>query len=213
MSAFVYSRLLLPIFHGFSFSSLGFFSYFQNDDLKTKNKHFKQNNFNFFSLLLDLLSRSPQHGAGHNTSGSSYASPTVRSSQRASTSLSSPGRVPSPTERSPSQASTAQLRSTNHEKLPAQTGGATITTPASTTGLTAGVRESTSTFDLIEGEQNCTKFVSTCRITDSEAIRAVDWHPSGQFFAVGSNSKLLRVFRAHTSVNNQDSNNNQTTDR
>ena len=30
-------------------------------------------------------------------------------------------------------------------------------------------------------------------IQDAQAIRSVDIHPSGQYFAVGSNSKVLRI--------------------
>jgi len=42
------------------------------------------------------------------------------------------------------------------------------------------------------------------KIEDQQAIRTADFHPSGHYFAVGSNSKVLRVFQ----YSSHDSNNN-----
>lgn len=38
-------------------------------------------------------------------------------------------------------------------------------------------------------------FVPICRYEDSQAIRAVTFHPSGKFFAIGTNSKQMLVCR------------------
>ncbi|KAL2090388.1 hypothetical protein ACEWY4_015076 [Coilia grayii] len=37
------------------------------------------------------------------------------------------------------------------------------------------------------------QFVAVCTLEDTQAVRAVAFHPSGQLYAVGSNSKTLRV--------------------
>ena len=44
-------------------------------------------------------------------------------------------------------------------------------------------------------------FQSVCVIEDQQAIRAVDIHPSGNYYVVGSNSKCLRVL-AYPSLDN-----------
>ena len=36
-------------------------------------------------------------------------------------------------------------------------------------------------------------FKPVCLLEDSQAIRAVSFHPDGKLFAIGSNSKILRV--------------------
>lgn len=53
-------------------------------------------------------------------------------------------------------------------------------------------------------DTNDVRFVSVAKIEDQQAIRTADFHPNGRYFAVGSNSKLLRVFQ----YSSQDSNNN-----
>ncbi|KAK8766060.1 hypothetical protein V5799_007159, partial [Amblyomma americanum] len=37
------------------------------------------------------------------------------------------------------------------------------------------------------------KFVQVTNLEDAQVVRACDFHPSGQFYAVGSNSKTLRI--------------------
>lgn len=38
-------------------------------------------------------------------------------------------------------------------------------------------------------------FVPVCRYEDTQAIRTVAFHPSGKYFAVGTNSKQMIVFK------------------
>lgn len=42
------------------------------------------------------------------------------------------------------------------------------------------------------------QFSPVCLLEDSQAIRAVCFHPDGKLFAVGSNSKILRVCTVKT---------------
>ncbi|MBN3307140.1 WDR47 protein, partial [Amia calva] len=44
-----------------------------------------------------------------------------------------------------------------------------------------------------EGEKPKTQFVAVSTLEDTQAVRAVAFHPSGALYAVGSNSKTLRV--------------------
>lgn len=37
------------------------------------------------------------------------------------------------------------------------------------------------------------QFVPVTRLEDAQAIRAAEFHPSGQLYAIGSNSKTLRI--------------------
>jgi hypothetical protein len=37
------------------------------------------------------------------------------------------------------------------------------------------------------------QFVPLCRYEDTQAIRAVAFHPSGRYFAIGTNSKQLLI--------------------
>lgn len=37
------------------------------------------------------------------------------------------------------------------------------------------------------------QFVPVTRLEDAQAIRAAEFHPSGNLYAIGSNSKTLRV--------------------
>ena len=39
------------------------------------------------------------------------------------------------------------------------------------------------------------RFVEVTSLEDAQAVRTVAFHPSGQLYAVGSNSKTLRVCR------------------
>ncbi|CAF0942016.1 unnamed protein product [Rotaria sordida] len=48
-------------------------------------------------------------------------------------------------------------------------------------------------FDSLEDITRSPAFIPLVSIEDVQAIRAVDVHPSGNYFAVGSNSKMLRV--------------------
>lgn len=36
-------------------------------------------------------------------------------------------------------------------------------------------------------------FITVTRLEDAQAIRAAEFHPSGQLYAIGSNSKTLRI--------------------
>lgn len=47
--------------------------------------------------------------------------------------------------------------------------------------------------DIEDQKMSRPKFVPICRLEDPQAIRTVSFHPSGTMFAVGSNSKTLRV--------------------
>lgn len=42
-------------------------------------------------------------------------------------------------------------------------------------------------------DEERSQFVAVTTITDSQAIRSVDFHPDGNLFAVGSNSKTFRI--------------------
>lgn len=55
-------------------------------------------------------------------------------------------------------------------------------------------------FDEEEEDAPFHSFVPLVRVEDAQVIRAVDVHPSGAYFAVGSNSKILRVCVYPTSV-------------
>lgn len=39
------------------------------------------------------------------------------------------------------------------------------------------------------------QFVPVCRLEDPQAIRAASFHPTGRFFAVGTNSKQMHICR------------------
>jgi hypothetical protein len=45
----------------------------------------------------------------------------------------------------------------------------------------------------IPAQQQQVKFVPLCKYEDPQAIRAVAFHPSGKFFAIGTNSKQLLI--------------------
>ncbi|CAF1139283.1 unnamed protein product [Rotaria sp. Silwood1] len=51
----------------------------------------------------------------------------------------------------------------------------------------------TTKFDSLEDITRSPAFIPLVSIEDVQAIRSVDIHPSGKYFAVGSNSKMLRV--------------------
>ncbi|BFZ05824.1 hypothetical protein BsWGS_08863 [Bradybaena similaris] len=59
-------------------------------------------------------------------------------------------------------------------------------------GLTSqpSLRSST---DVNKTASNKPRFIPVTRLEDSQAIRTVAFHPSGNFYAIGSNSKMLRV--------------------
>lgn len=42
-------------------------------------------------------------------------------------------------------------------------------------------------------EQPRKLFIEMTRLEDVQAIRAVEFHPNGQYYAIGSNSKKLRI--------------------
>lgn len=48
-------------------------------------------------------------------------------------------------------------------------------------------------FSASQGDKSKTKFVAVSTLEDTQAVRAVAFHPTGMFYAVGSNSKTLRV--------------------
>jgi hypothetical protein len=48
-------------------------------------------------------------------------------------------------------------------------------------------------FFLVKDITRSPTFVAINTLEDQQAIRAVDIHPSGKYYAVGSNSKYLRV--------------------
>lgn len=47
--------------------------------------------------------------------------------------------------------------------------------------------------DLVQPGKSKTQFVKVNQLEDTQAVRAVAFHPSGALYAVGSNSKTLRV--------------------
>ncbi|EDW09810.2 WD repeat-containing protein 47 [Drosophila mojavensis] len=47
--------------------------------------------------------------------------------------------------------------------------------------------------NMRERDEERSQFVAVTTITDSQAIRSVDFHPDGNLFAVGSNSKTFRI--------------------
>lgn len=50
------------------------------------------------------------------------------------------------------------------------------------------------------------QFVPIVKIREQQAIRTAEFHPNGKYYAVGSNSKLLRLFRYSSQSNdNNDS--------
>lgn len=46
---------------------------------------------------------------------------------------------------------------------------------------------------LVQPAKSKTQFVKVSQLEDTQAVRAVAFHPSGALYAVGSNSKTLRV--------------------
>lgn len=48
-------------------------------------------------------------------------------------------------------------------------------------------------FHVFQGSKPKSLFVPVHTLEDTQAIRAVAFHPSGSLYAVGSNSKTLRV--------------------
>lgn len=54
------------------------------------------------------------------------------------------------------------------------------------------VQSTTKDVEFNESESRL-QFNPVCLLEDSQAIRAVCFHPDGKLFAVGSNSKILRV--------------------
>lgn len=48
-------------------------------------------------------------------------------------------------------------------------------------------------FNVLQGSKPNSLFVPVHTLEDTQAIRAVAFHPSGSLYAVGSNSKTLRV--------------------
>ena len=48
----------------------------------------------------------------------------------------------------------------------------------------------------VKGTDVRLSFLPVCMLEDSQAIRAVCFHPDGKLFAIGSNSKILRVCTA-----------------
>lgn len=46
---------------------------------------------------------------------------------------------------------------------------------------------------LVQPGKSKTQFVKVNQLEDTQAVRAVAFHPSGALYAVGSNSKTLRV--------------------
>ncbi|OPL20935.1 hypothetical protein AM593_07499, partial [Mytilus galloprovincialis] len=50
-----------------------------------------------------------------------------------------------------------------------------------------------SVVDKIENKSNKPRFVPVASLEDAQAIRTVTFHPAGNLFAVGSNSKILRI--------------------
>lgn len=50
-----------------------------------------------------------------------------------------------------------------------------------------------SSSQLIKKEQNKGLFVELTKLEDVQAIRAVEFHPKGRYYAIGSNSKTLRI--------------------
>lgn len=68
--------------------------------------------------------------------------------------------------------------------------------------------QSTGNNSNLDSGDEAIRFVSVAKFEDQQAIRTAEFHPSGHYFAVGSNSRLLRVFH----YSSQDTNNN-TADR
>lgn len=48
-------------------------------------------------------------------------------------------------------------------------------------------------FPFVQTGKSKTQFVKVHQLEDTQAVRAVAFHPSGALYAVGSNSKTLRV--------------------
>jgi len=46
---------------------------------------------------------------------------------------------------------------------------------------------------IVQPGKSKTQFVKVSQLEDTQAVRAVAFHPSGALYAVGSNSKTLRV--------------------
>ena len=66
------------------------------------------------------------------------------------------------------------------------------TVPSSVTPITtAGLFQRSSNFAV--------KFKKSAMLADTQAIRAVAFHPGGNYFAVGTNSKALKICRKETS--------------
>ncbi|CAG5127694.1 unnamed protein product [Candidula unifasciata] len=62
-----------------------------------------------------------------------------------------------------------------------------ISVPVKTRGLTSPCSSASSSTSSLP------RFIPVTRLEDSQAIRTVAFHPSGNFYAIGSNSKMLRV--------------------
>ena len=77
-------------------------------------------------------------------------------------------------------------------------GGARLRTAQKTVQSSAPPISATA--GLLQGSSNTpVKFVMSAMLTDTQAIRAVAFHPSGNYFAVGTNSKALKICRKETS--------------
>lgn len=68
--------------------------------------------------------------------------------------------------------------------------------------------QSTGNNGNLDSADEAIRFVSVANFDDQQAIRTAEFHPSGRYLAIGSNSRLLRVFQ----YSSQDTNNN-TADR
>jgi hypothetical protein len=53
------------------------------------------------------------------------------------------------------------------------------------------MRSNVSTSSDLNGRKP--QFVAVTRLEDAQAIRAAEFHPNGQLYAIGSNSKTLRI--------------------
>ncbi|XP_054720469.1 WD repeat-containing protein 47-like isoform X1 [Uloborus diversus] len=59
-------------------------------------------------------------------------------------------------------------------------------------GKLSGSSQATGSSDSTTGDSK-QNFVAVTQLEDEQAIRAVEFHPSGKFYAVGSNTKMLRI--------------------
>lgn len=113
------------------------------------------------------VSRSSQNGSGLASAGSNSGG----SRKQDANSISPPAPPPRPQQASPRQQPTS---------------------PQSVTPKQRPIVD-TQKFDSLEDITKAASFHSICVIEDQQAIRAVDIHPSGDYYVVGSNSKCLRV--------------------